>query len=745
MVSAPTSSPRMPRQMPKLPKDLKLNEVPKSQDVSKTKTSPSKHGFSITPLVARAPMRRLDVQPFAVANIVLIGLDMVEILPNRVFAVACGLVLILHFSMFLLGQWDVNFRARIGYEPAPAAYNGSGCDKNKWTHCLVHPPPNSGESLIVEVQHGDRISIKFQEIIFRCDDSDSTGTSFKRLELPVDLELDHYVGSLGHDTAASLVKNQNDFGMNEHQVPTPSFVDCLLPQLIAPFFLFQVFCVILWSLDEYWYYAIFTLIMLILFECTQAFNRLKSLQRLRDTLRPAYYVLTYRKMKWVPILTDSLVAGDLISLTSRPLSSGLGKKEETETYHQVPCDLLMIRGSAVVNEAMLTGESVPQIKEAVDPSQHSKGTCFDVDDPSFRRNIVFGGTFVVDQSPSDRTGNTEINDVGSWSKYNVPIPTDSGSICYVLRTGFETQQGQLLRTMMFSGNGSNNGVNNYDNFIFILLLLFCALVAASTVIYHTWEDETRNKFRVVLHVIIILTSVVPPELPMELSLAVTSSLAALANLLVYCTEPFRIPLAGEVDTCCFDKTGTLTSDEMILRGFRCLGPGMTIICANGSKEGSNADLIDPLECTISATVGATSKPPVASKGKIPLDTIRAMVGCQSLTLAKDGKTPIGDPLELAVLKGCGFRLRNNSVVEPCESDDGKIDSVVIHYRFAFESRLKRMTVVARDESKDNMFVLTKGAPEVVQDLCKSTTLPPNYTKVYRYHMVSTTCRCRSQY
>lgn len=111
----------------------------------------------------------------------------------------------------------------------------------------------------------------------------------------------------------------------------------------------------LWCLDEYWHYSIFTLVMLIFFECTMAFTSLKTSEQLYEMEAKHSAVMAWRDGRWASINSDELLPGDLFALC-------FGEDKEETTC---PCDAVLLAGSCVINEVKLTGESVPQRKESI--------------------------------------------------------------------------------------------------------------------------------------------------------------------------------------------------------------------------------------------------------------------------------------------------------------------------------------------------------------------------------------------
>ena len=156
--------------------------------------------------------------------------------------------------------------------------------------------------------------------------------------------------------------------------------------------------------------------------------------------------------------------------------------------------------------------------------------------------MLFGGTKVLQSSPGE------------------PACTpDGGCLAVILRTGFGTAQGQLVRTQCFPAQRVS--ANNLESFLFIGSLLIFAIAAS----WYVWVKgvERGLKKSKLFDCVMIIMSVVPLEVLMELSLAVNASLIALQGYAIFCTGPFHIPFAGRVDVYCYDKTGAITAENLV--------------------------------------------------------------------------------------------------------------------------------------------------------------------------------------
>lgn len=107
-----------------------------------------------------------------------------------------------------------------------------------------------------------------------------------------------------------------------------------------------------------------------------------------------------------------------------------------------------------MNEAMLSGESTPLLKESIALLEADEA--LDVDG-AHKNAVLFAGTKLLQATNGGDT-------------------PDGGCLGVVLRTGFGTAQGQLVRTMIFSTERVS--ANNSESFLFIGFLLIFAIAAS---------------------------------------------------------------------------------------------------------------------------------------------------------------------------------------------------------------------------------------------------------------------------
>jgi cation-transporting ATPase 13A1 len=346
-----------------------------------------------------------------------------------------------------------------------------------------------------------------------------------------------------------VIENYYLYPSNEFKVPRPNFFSLFKEQCVSPLFSFQIFSSLLMCFDEHVLNSLISTAMIIFVEASFVMSRVSTMK-------------IFRKLEHQSCTITRTLKGDGKYLNETVKSSDLrpGDRVVIDKLIELPCDMVILDGSCAVNEAMLSGESVPQFKEEL------IGATEILSFKDHKKHILFAGTKMEKLYTS--------------------------MTCLVLRTAYSTEQGNLLNKMLQSDEVKYDP----EALKFILLLSTISLINCC----FTFKYSEKKGYALFIDLIILFTNSIPFELPMEMGLSVQSAVKNLMAKRIYCLEPFRITLAGKIDVCCFDKTGTLVDSKLEVKKIELANENTSKVlsCCHNLIEVDGLLRGDPLETAI---------------------------------------------------------------------------------------------------------------------------------------------------
>ncbi|XP_012717411.2 cation-transporting ATPase 13A2 isoform X1 [Fundulus heteroclitus] len=469
------------------------------------------------------------------------------------------------------------------------------------------------------------------------------------------------------------------FGANLIDVPVKSYMRLLFEEVLNPFYIFQVFSITLWTIDEYYLYALCIFIISVISISISLYETRKQSITLRSMAQFITNVTIHRDSgEEEGVSSVELVPGDCLIIPQDGLV--------------LPCDAALLAGECLVNESMLTGESVPVLKTPLPVGDRTYSS------ETERRHTLFCGTHII-QAKGGRPGG-------------------SGAVAVVTSTGFFTAKGNLVSSILYPQPINFRFYQDAMKFLLILgVIAFIGTIYIFVILFRT----NVTWLQLIIRSLDVVTIAVPPALPAAITTGTIYAQSRLKKRGIFCISPPRINVCGKVSVFCFDKTGTLTEEGLDVWGVMESGP------AGLSELVPDPKLLPPGHMR------------------------SALACCHTVTLLRG--EPLGDPLELKMVESTGWTLQEPegegdavhaafgghkvlAVMRPPTQRSHSLgttssEAIAIVKRFPFSSALQRMSVVTVAHGGRSALAFLKGSPEMVASLCDSDTVPAQFSSTLR--------------
>ena len=414
-----------------------------------------------------------------------------------------------------------------------------------------------------------------------------------------------------------------------------------------------------------------------------------------------------------------------------------------QSSQKMNCDAVVLYGNCLMNQSVLTGESVPVSKESI---RGPSGLATKLDE----RNILYSGSECIVVKTADVWG-------------------------LVVGTGWSTFKGSLL------GQIAKEKIKTFKlDKEFLGCSLFLGLLYVSVGVSLSIRDYFADNFHwgiAIMQVARIIGFALQPGLFMAFIISAHYLQYRLSKKNISVNNVDRLKEAGRVGVICFDKTGTLTEDRVKVCGFLLQDQEKPefaefqetlqgqehfknrreVIECNGFCNNlhfvKDAIIADPIDLEMFSKSGFK----INSRFADQIITAQANKGQNKKSRAKNAHS---DQTSLHLMTFANFVEENQDLTTTFNKEDRRqiykflltydrpdeqpsqndvVENFKVHHIFDFTPERKRLSVIASRESRPALiqksmkeqreyFLYAKGAPETIKKLCRPDSYPANFDR-----------------